>query len=415
MTALHHSFVENVEFIDLCYISSLLSLKRPAQEPQLQCLHPQPDYFSCAAEYGQGPTTKADTQHAVKGLDRLPQTTSGTSDISPPVPQATPEDVLAAALVGKTLTVTPGAILAGGPISIASIAGDASRDTAAANATDDGLDWLSAAAVGGQSASRPSAAGAAVRRRSLSAGKAAPAPAAGGWLTSGKLGVSTEDGSCDKDCTTLAALGSKVAGVDGKNNNAASLSKTKNSKDEKSMGKKKGSEPGISTGAPGGWLAAAISSGNLGVDREDGSEDEDVEGGRDGTTPKTTTVGTQWEEGGGEAVANKATETKLPPWAKKWIPPVPDPPPIVEDNPTSAETKAKPSASGLDWITGALTGSPAEENGQIRLVFFVVHNQRRYMCQEYLSCPGRGTTCVNQNGVRVSCVSPCATVAVETQ
>lgn len=265
---------------------------------------------------------------------------------------ASPDDLLAAALAGKTIVTTPAAST-GATVSVAPTAGDASSDTC-------GLNWLSAAAIGGQRARRPSAAGAAMRRRSLSTSKNPGAPTVGvGWLTSGKLGVSTEDGSDDEGGSTIAAVG--AAGIKGKNKNS-SASKGKKQKDDQSTSTNSVS---ATPGAPGGWLAAAISSGTLGVVGDDGIEEEVGQDGSDGDGPAMITTETQWDEGGGEAVA-KAAESKLPPWAKKWTPPPADPaPPVVEEQPITAAAEAKPTASGLDWIGGAVSGAPTDQGSEI--------------------------------------------------
>lgn len=114
--------------------------------------------------------------------------------------------------------------------------------------------------------------------------------------------------------------------------------------------------------APGGWLAAAITSGNLGVSDGggDGSDDNSDQEGNDGKGPKMVTSATQWEEQGGSDASKLPTRT-LPPWAKKWTPPAPDPPAVPEKiEEACGEPDAKPRVSGLDWISGAIADAPVE-------------------------------------------------------
>lgn len=73
----------------------------------------------------------------------------------------------------------------------------------------------------------------------------------------------------------------------------------------------------------------------------------------------------QWEKADTDEKP-KVSERTLPPWAKKWTPPVvPDPPTTEEvkeeeDNTAAPESKA----GGLDWITGAVSGAPLEGSYQ---------------------------------------------------
>lgn len=268
-----------------------------------------------------------------------------------PVAPISAEDVLAAALAGKVITTsTPANII---PVTAAATAATSTRPAEKASSTGAvGLDWLSAAAVGEKQGGK-NLSSASARRPSLGSTKTSPPPppaAAGGWLASGKLGISTDD-----DGGEGGGLGPSVTAT-------GSVGKSKASrKTEKGEPKRKTSSP--SKGAavvPGGWLAAAISTGKLGVEdgEDEGEQSNDAEGG-----PKMVTSSTQWEEGDGEEKANTPITT-LPPWAKKWTPPAPDPTPVeaedkIQDQP-AAEAANKPAASGLDWINGALLGPSVE-------------------------------------------------------
>lgn len=70
---------------------------------------------------------------------------------------------------------------------------------------------------------------------------------------------------------------------------------------------------------PGGWMAAALSSGRLGVGP---SGDNSVDFEDEPPTSQGVTMGTQTEENIGKEVAVPA-QPKLPPWAKPWSPPTP--------------------------------------------------------------------------------------------
>ena len=108
---------------------------------------------------------------------------------------------------------------------------------------------------------------------------------------------------------------------------------------------------------PAGWLSAAISTGKLGVAADD-SDDDDGRTGEDGRSMKMVSSSTQWEDGETEDRTRVPAST-LPPWAARWTPPSPDPPPEVEETPT-VESEVKPKPSGLDWIKNEMPCTPAE-------------------------------------------------------
>ena len=188
---------------------------------------------------------------------------------------------------------------------------------------DSGNDWLAAASSSQTKRNSPA---------TESTIRATTAPAApGGWMSSGKLGISTEDSSDQESVGTAGAGGSATS--------TAVAAKTR---------KRKQARLSVSAASgPGGWLSA----GALGVPTEDGHDDDDEEqeiGDGNGKAVGVT-IDTQTEDDI-EAVtqrggAEKNSGRKLPPWAKPWVPPpkpqvVPDPSPEVTSAP-SGETKKK--------------------------------------------------------------------------
>ena len=184
---------------------------------------------------------------------------------------------------------------------------------------ESGNDWLAAATSSNRKKSKP--------RVAASTGKATAAPAApGGWMTSGKLGISTEEDNDQDNAGSARAGGSAVSTAAG----------TKPRKRKQARGVES-----VVVG-PGGWLGA----GTLRVPTEQESDDDDDEiSGGDGRGTAVT-IETQTEDI--EAFMKRgATEKdgapKLPPWAKPWVSPpksqvVPDPAPEVASAP-SGETK----------------------------------------------------------------------------
>ncbi|CAB1112512.1 unnamed protein product [Ectocarpus sp. CCAP 1310/34] len=207
---------------------------------------------------------------------------------------------------------------------------------------DAGADWLAVAKSSGQ-AKRSTV----VKRPSV--GAAAP----GGWMSSGKLGLPTGDGS-DEDQA-------------GKTSGSGGVAKPKKNK------KARGSVS--ATSGPGGWLSA----GALGVPAKDESDKEDGVGSDDGQAAMVT-IETQTEENIGAVTkagtdAEKGNASKLPPWAKPWVaPPTPEvkpdtaaePPPekqestgavgMKERGPVTDEHGDGPTSGGNDglgWLTQA--------------------------------------------------------------
>ena len=187
-----------------------------------------------------------------------------------------------------------------------------------------GNDWLAAANASGQTKRNPCVA------ESITKATAAPA-SPGGWMSSGKLGFSTEVDSDEDDAGTTRIGGSAAS--------TAAAAKRRNRK------KTRLSVSGAS--GPGGWLRAGTLGVPTGDGNDDGEEEEEVgsgDGEAVGITIETQTeddIEAVTEKGGTE----KTGASKLPPWAKPWVPPpkpqvVPDPTPEV----TSAaigETKKK--------------------------------------------------------------------------
>ena len=108
---------------------------------------------------------------------------------------------------------------------------------------------------------------------------------------------------------------------------------------------------------PAGWLSAAILTGKLGVAADD-SDDDDGQTGEDGRSLKMVSSNTQWEDGETED-RTRAPASTLPPWAVRWTPPSPDPPPEVDEKPTVG-SEAKPKPSGLNRIQNEMPCTPAE-------------------------------------------------------
>lgn len=147
-------------------------------------------------------------------------------------------------------------------------------------------DWLAVAKSSGQTKRKP-------HTTATAAAKATAVPAApGGWLSSGKLGVSTEEDSDQADA-------GKTAG-----------------RSTTSKKKKKQARGSVSVASgPEGWL----SSGALGVPEEESDDDDD---GGD-SQPILVTMETQTEDDI-EGVTERGNVPKLPPWAKPYVAPPKD-------------------------------------------------------------------------------------------
>ncbi|CAN0313737.1 unnamed protein product, partial [Ectocarpus sp. 13 AM-2016] len=169
--------------------------------------------------------------------------------------------------------------------------------------SDAGADWLAVAKSSGQA--KHNKRSSAVKRPSV--GAAAP----GGWMSSGKLGLPTGDGSDDDQA--------------GKTSGSGGVAKPKKNK------KARGSVSG--TGGPGGWLSA----GALGVPAKDESDEEEGSGGDNDRRGAAVTIETQTDddiEAATRGAAKKGNTRRLPPWAKPYVPPDPIPE-VVPD--TAAE------------------------------------------------------------------------------
>eukprot|EP00752_Nemacystus_decipiens_P003979 g3644.t1 len=203
---------------------------------------------------------------------------------------------------------------------------------------DLGSDWLSVAKCSGQIQSKPFAA-------TPAASTAAPA-APGGWMSSGKLGISTEDDSDQDDA-------GKVGGP-----SATPAAKSKKKK------KKKAAESASAAGVSGGWLG----SGALGVPAEGESDEEDEEDDGGGSHGVGVTIETQTEDDIEAVIEGGVTENgnapKLPPWAKPCVPPpkpeaVPDAVPEVTFAPTDETDKKEPEVP--DWLAAAAGASSQKD------------------------------------------------------
>lgn len=160
--------------------------------------------------------------------------------------------------------------------------------------------------------------------QSSNANQLGSAPAAFGWMSSGKLGLPAGDDS-DEDVVGSIGGGGSV-------DNGSNIGRAKSKKK-----KKKTKQASPTASGPAGWL----SGGALGVPTEDNSDDESDGsshggGGSEKTKGQAVTIETQTEEDIGAVTEGGATEKvnspKLPPWAKPWVPPpepeaTPDPVP----------------------------------------------------------------------------------------
>lgn len=212
----------------------------------------------------------------------------------------------------------------GGGLSwLTSVAEQPASGTSAPTATSPGADgaaaiggdpddWLAAATSSGQTKRKKNVTATAAK------GSAAPA-APGGWLSSGKLGVSTKDGS-DSDEDDATGRGA-----------AAATKGKKRKKARRSASAASGAE---------GWLA----SGTLGAPAEDESDDEeDSDGGR----RKAILVSAETQTDDDiQAIVERGVVPKLPPWAKPYVPPrKPEEVPAV-----AAEEAVKEDVSWLDHV-----------------------------------------------------------------
>lgn len=180
-----------------------------------------------------------------------------------------------------------------------------------------GSDWLSVAKSSGQTKSKP--------RVTAPAANATAAPASpGGWMSSGKLGISTEDDSDQEDA-------GEVGGGP-----ATATAKPKKKKKKKTEA---ASAPSVS----GRWLGSGALGVPAGDESDDDDDDDDESDGGGGRSGVGVTIETQTEddieaftEGG---AIEKENAPKLPPWAKPWVPPPkPEVVPDVAPEVTSALT-----------------------------------------------------------------------------
>lgn len=246
-------------------------------------------------------TTTANTtgDDGTGGLDWLALAATGNTSTTNPDNTLAAATSVTAGTVGATPARSPASGAAGAAVSDASGGGG-------------GLDWLTAAKAGAQAG----VGGAKTRRGSLKEARKASvsATAPGGWMTSGKLGVSTEDASDDD-----AAGGVKVDNGGTKKRGARESGK-KAIKEGKSAGGAGEAAPAASSGA-GGWLA----SGKLGVKLDDEESDQgDAVDRGDTSCPVMVSLETQTENDI-EGIVKRENEPKLPPWAKRWTPPAPEP------------------------------------------------------------------------------------------
>eukprot|EP00903_Cladosiphon_okamuranus_P006527 g6378.t1 len=202
-----------------------------------------------------------------------------------------------------------------------------------------GSDWLSVAKSSGQPQSKPRVTAPTVN------GTAPGAP--GGWMSSGKLGISTEDDSDQDDS--------------GKVEGGSAATTTKKIKKKK---KKQAGEAASTASVPGGWLGT----GALGIPTEDESDvdDDESEGGGQGVgvTMETQTADDIEAVTEGRAIEKEENAPKLPPWAKPWVPPpkpeaVPHATPEVTSAPAEETQKKEPEVP--DWLAAAAGATSQKE------------------------------------------------------
>ena len=183
--------------------------------------------------------------------------------------------------------------------------------TVGATARGSGIEWLVDAAASEKTEAR-------VRegREERHPNAMTAAATSGGWLTSGKLGVSTEKDSGDEEGS---------GGVCGSGYELSTGRKPK------SGVKKSSSATKPTATGPGGWLASETL--DVPVDDESKRNAQDGDGGMRGSF--MVSGETQTEEDI-EEVAKKGTGSKLPPWAKPWAPP---PEPNVTEDPVQPRDK----------------------------------------------------------------------------
>lgn len=217
-------------------------------------------------------------------------------------------------------------------------------------------DWLVAAVSGHTQRESSDATGKAPSRKN------GDGHGGGAWITAGKLGISVGDDDYETE-NDIRSTKVRPAGIV---TAAERASACKNDA---------GRVPPVVSTGPGGWLAAAVTSGRLGIL---GRGDMDNAGEADSgiidnfLRSKGVTVETQTEENIGQAV-KESVKPRLPPWAKPWNPPTA----VVDKHrsPSSAdkesshvveETKgnsATPAGGGLNWITATIDAPSGSTKG----------------------------------------------------
>lgn len=216
-------------------------------------------------------------------MDWLTQAVTGTTGAA----TTSPDGVLAAALTE-------------GPIATQTTTGEGSC----------GLDWLAAATAlsdNAKTVQRP-----ARTAQKLLPSKAGPA-APGGWMTSGKLGISTTD---DSD-----AIDEGGGSGDGATSGKAAGAQKKTEKTDAAA---------LARSGPGGWLSL----GAFGVQVEDRKDEDAADGSRPsngGRHPDMVSGETQTDDDI-EEIVKRGGAPNFPPWAKRWSPP---PEPVVKPEPSA--------------------------------------------------------------------------------
>lgn len=209
-------------------------------------------------------------------------------------------DVLTAALSGTVIPVSSTALI---------------QKSSGSDASE-ACDWLTSAATADQS--RPKARPTAPRDKHVGIRSTAVHES---WLTHGKLGVSNDADDVDQLSNSVRVEASVLRQSSAKQHQQRSSAAAAMGGRHRNTGlDSTATSARAVTSAPRSWLAAGIRFDAVDTQASDGDE-EDLR--HAATVVSTATVGTQWEEDGGDGGlgASSSTKSRLPPWAKPYTPP----------------------------------------------------------------------------------------------
>lgn len=141
------------------------------------------------------------------------------------------------------------------------------------------------------------------------------------WLASAKLGGQTERKPREDSDAAAKRTTTKIRLADNK--------------------PRKGSNAAMAQSGPGGWMAAAVLSGQLGG--EDDADSDDALGPPSEQKSLGVSIETQTDENIGQAIAEQG-KPKLPPWAKPWA----SLPQVAADDPVSAAPSSGEVTGGIE-------------------------------------------------------------------